>query len=145
MDSIFVHPFGYNNGRKILKGKESSKGEFYRENGELLFDEETRAMIKSDDYHSHMARLAGIISEEIKKRGKVTFRDGKRVLDIVPSVHYTAGGIETDEYGRAIGCGELYAIGECSADGSRNGGRLPGYAFTAAIVHGKLLAEKFSE
>ena len=68
----------------------------------------------------------------------------KSVTLISPSAHYTAGGIETDKYGKVKGCENIYAIGECRADGSRNGGRLPGYAFTEAIVHGLTLARRFA-
>lgn len=144
LENIFFHPFGYNNGRRILTGKESSKGEFLREDGSLFFNEELRARIKEDNYHERMSEIRRIIEDEKDRGGRVLFRTEGKEFDINPSAHYTAGGIETDKYGMVLGCENMYAIGECRADGSKNGGRLPGYAFTSAIVHGLTLARRFA-
>lgn len=56
-----------------------------------------------------------------------------------------SSGIKTDFLARVLGCKNLYAVGECAADGKRNGGRLSGYPFTAAMVYGKVLADKLSK
>jgi len=71
----------------------------------------------------------------------IFFKNGERSMEIVPSVHYTSGGIETDYLGKVKGCEGVYAIGECQANGCRNGGRLPGYPFTSSIVYGKVLGK----
>jgi L-aspartate oxidase len=144
LDCIFVHPFGYNKGRKILIGNESKNGEFIDSYGKPVFDEETRKLIKGNKYHEIFPHIL-LQAEECRKRGSpVFFVDAERKIEIVPTVHYTGGGIKTDCFAEAEGCKNLFAIGECRADGSRNGGRLPGYAFTAAIVYGKMLAERFA-
>lgn len=144
LENVFFHPFGYNNGRRILTGKESSAGEFFKGDGSLFFDDELRRRIKADNYHEKMSEIRRAIEDEINANGRVLFRTDGKEIDINPSAHYTAGGIETDKYGAVIGCENMYAIGECRADGSRNGGRLPGYAFTSAIVHGLTLARRFA-
>ncbi len=146
MDSIFVHPFGYCGGRKILIGNETRNGEFVDENGGFVFDERVRKLVKNNDYHEIFPEVLAQ-TDACRLRGRaVCFvsSDGKKTK-IVPSVHYTGGGIKTDYLGRVVGndglIENLFAIGECQADGSKNGGRLPGYPFTAAIVYGKVLAE----
>ncbi|MEK6890451.1 MAG: FAD-binding protein [Nanoarchaeota archaeon] len=144
LENVFFHPFGYNNGKSILTGKESSAGEFFKEDGSLLFTEEMSKLVRADNYHERFEDLEKVVEAEIGKGGKVLFRSDGREIVISPSAHYTAGGIETDKYAQVKGGENLYAIGECRADGSRNGGRLPGYAFTEAIVHGLTLARSFA-
>ncbi len=70
---------------------------------------------------------------------------GDNMIPITPYVHYTAGGIKTDRLGRVEGCEDLFAVGECQANGFKNNGRLPGYPFTSAVVYSKILAEYFSK
>ena len=141
LECLFVHPFGYKSGKLILTGIESSRGEFVNSNGNYAFDENIRKMIKGNDYHEIFDEVLGKI-EAIKESGsKIYFKDKNRRVEISPTVHYTAGGIETDIFGGVMGNEGIYAIGECRADGSKNGGRLPGYAFTSSIVHAKNLAD----
>lgn len=145
LQSVFVHPFGYNLGRLILTGKESSQGEFLTDEGNPAFSEEIRKMIKANAYHEQMPLLVLSIEEMIRAGRKVIFHNGQKTMEIVPTVHYTGGGIETNPYGKVLGCEDIYAIGECRSDGANHGGRLPGYAFTSAIVHAKFLAKEFSK
>lgn len=144
LDCVFIHPFGYNKGRRILIGNESKEGEFMDSEGNQVFDEATRRLIKNNDYHESFNKLIEQI-ESCQIRGlNVYFVDSKRRVEISPTAHYTAGGIETDCIGAVKGCKNLFAIGECRADGSKNGGRFPGYPFTSAVVYGKVLGERFS-
>ncbi len=144
LGSLFIHPFGYHGGKKILIGNETKKGEFVDSRGNLVFDEETRRLVKCDNYHEVFNKLIEQADACRKRGSKVYFVDSGRKLEIVPSVHYTAGGIKTDYAGKVGGCENLFAVGECSADGPINGGRLPGYPFTSAIVYGKTLGDMFS-
>ena len=141
---LFIHPFSYDKGKKILIGNEVSKGEFIDSKNNFVFDQETRQLIKNDDYHEIFNQLLKQIDTYKNKGSKVYFVGSNKKLEITPTVHYTAGGIKTDYMGEVIGCKNLFAIGECRADGSRNGGRLPGYPFTSAIISGKVLGDKFS-
>lgn len=141
LDCLFVHPFGYHNGRNILIGSESKQGQFVDSNGEPVFDGEVSNLVKSNKYHEIFPRILEQL-KSCRDSGRTPFFiDNKRKLEIVPTVHYTAGGIMTNALGQVPGCDNLYAVGECRADGSKKGGRFPGYAFTAGIVYGKLLAE----
>ena len=139
-DCIFIHPFGHNKGRNILIGIEVKKGDFIDEKGNYVFDAETRNLIRNNNYHEIFDRVLQVISS-YGRRAKVYFVDNERKIEIHPTVHYTAGGIKADYLGRVVGCKNIFAMGECRADGSKNGGRLPGYAFTSAVVDAKHLAE----
>ena len=144
LECIFVHPFGYSGGKRILIGNESKGGEFVDSKGEFVFDEFVRDKIKRNDYHEIFDKLLNQIKGCNNKGSKVYFEDKERRLDISPTVHYTAGGIRTNYVGEVYGCKNLYAIGESRSDGSRNGGRFPGYPFTSSIVYGRILGELFS-
>lgn len=129
----------------MLTGKESTKGEFIDEDGNPVFDKKTSKMVRNDDYHEIFHCLIEQINEHRQKGVKVYFvSDGKR-KEIVPTAHYTSGGIKTDSLGRVDGCKNLFAIGECQANGSMNNGRLPGFPFTSAIVYGRVLGNYFRE
>jgi aspartate oxidase len=141
LDCIFLHPFGYDDGKSILLGPEVAKGEFIDDKGEFVFDRKTRALLKSNEYHEQFHLLVRAIDHCRLKGSTAYFIDPDRTLEIQPTVHYTSGGIVTDHAGRVVGCNNLYAIGECQANGSKNQGRFPGYPFTAAIVQAKELAE----
>ncbi len=145
LDCVFRHPFGFREGRRILIGIESMKGEFVNSRNEYIFDDRLRNLIKENNYHESMPEILEK-TEIIRKKGEtVYFIDSKRKLEIVPTLHYTGGGISADKFGEVLGVKNLFVIGECRADGYKRGGRLPGYAFTSAIVDGKMLADRFSE
>lgn len=142
---LFLHPFAFNKGRQILIGKDVSQGSFVDNEGHFVFSKHARQILETDSYHENFSQLL-FQSAACRQRGsQVYFALGNRVIRIVPTAHYTAGGIKTDFLGRVLGCKNLFAVGECTADGSRNGGRLPGYAFTAAIVYGKELGKTLSK
>ncbi|MBD3300744.1 MAG: FAD-binding protein [Candidatus Moranbacteria bacterium] len=141
LDSIFVHPFGYLKGRLILIGKESKKGEFVNEKNELIFPKRIRKLIKEDNYHESFSEILKIIYELKAKKRKIFYVFKNKKLEIVPTVHYTSGGIQTNHLGEVKNIKNLYAIGECQANGDKNTGRLPGYPFTSAIVYGKYLSK----
>ena len=144
LDCILTHPFGYDTGKKILIGNDSKKGEFIDSEGNPVFDKKLRQLIKNDDYHESFNLLLKQIEDCRKKGFKVYFIDANKKIEITPTVHYTAGGIKANYEGEVIGCKNLFVIGECRADGSKNGGRLPGYSFTSSIVNAKYLAERIS-
>ena len=129
LNCIFVHPFGYCKGRKILIGSETKEGEFVDEKGKFIFDKETRNLIKNNDYHEIFDVLIKCEEDKIQSRGRIYFEESNRRLEIIPTVHYTAGGIKADEIGEVIGCKNLYAIGESRADGSKREGRFPWISF----------------
>lgn len=141
LECIFTHPFGHNKGKGILIGNETKEGEFVDSEGNFVFDKEIRQLIKNNNYHEIFEILLEKIIACREKGQQVYFVNSNRKIEISPTVHYTAGGIKTDYLGRVIGCEKLFAIGECKADGSRNGGRFPGYPFTSSIVCGKVLSE----
>lgn len=125
LDCIFIHPFGYCEGRKILIGNETKEGEFLDEKGNFVFDDETRRLIKNNNYHEIFDILVKQERDRILQGSKIYFLDSKRKLEIIPTAHYTSGGIKTDYLGEVIGCKNLFAIGECRADGSKREGRFP--------------------
>ena len=141
LDCVFKHPFGYEDGKRILLGPMVKHGSFVDNSGNHVFDEETRALLRTNSYHEVFHELVRQIEEHNENGPHVFFISPHRGLLIEPTVHYTSGGIVTDHIGRVAGCKDLYAIGECQANGSRNQGRFPGYPFTAAIVQATALAE----
>jgi len=80
-----------------------------------------------------------------QKKDKIFFINKEKRIEINPTVHYTAGGIKCNRLGEVEGVKDLFAIGECRADGSTNGGRLPGYPFSSAIIDGINLARIFEK
>ncbi|MFC1697134.1 FAD-binding protein [Nanoarchaeota archaeon] len=155
----FIHPFGYNGGKKILIGKQAKSGEFVDKDGNYVFKKKQREMIKNDNYHEIFDQLIKQADECRQKGSDVYFISSNEDLNlnkknsekneidkktiITPCIHYTSGGIKTDYLGRVKGIENLFAIGECQANGSRNNGRFPGYPFTSSIVYAKKLGEYF--
>jgi L-aspartate oxidase len=142
-DCVFLHPFGYSGGTRILIGRESKIGEFVDETGNYVFNEKTRQMIKNDNYHEIFDQLLEQTNKCREDGHIVYFVNSRRKEEIAPCIHYTSGGIKTDYFGRVDGIPNLFAIGECQANGSRNNGRFPGYPFTSSIVYGNVLGEYF--
>jgi len=139
---LFLHPFAFNKGKKILLGSNVSQGCIVDNEGRHVFSRHLRKLLESNSYPEEFSHL---LFQSASKRGLghgIFFSFGGKTIRLVPSVHYTAGGIKTNFRARAIGCKNLFVVGECAADGSRNGGRLPGFPFTAAIVYGKTLGEE---
>ncbi len=142
---IFYHPFGYNCGKKILIGAESKRGRFVDESDNSVFSRPVELAIRNDAYHELFDQVL-LEERKCEERGSmVMFKDEARALRIHPTVHYTSGGVETDHLGRVKGCKNLFAIGECQANGSRKNGRFPGYPYTAAVVYGYELGKYLME
>lgn len=142
---VFLHPFAFNRGREILTGNKVKLGQFVDNEGNLVFRKRTRHMLENNCYHECFDRLLAESNARRKQGHGIIFAFGNQAIPIMPAAHYTSGGIRTDQFGRVFGCNNLFAVGECAADGKRNGGRLPGYPFTAAIVQGKVLGERLSK
>jgi len=79
------------------------------------------------------------LSEEEIRNSLIEYGYPPRLLEgnkirIFPMVHFTSGGIDVDANGLAKGLENLYVIGEAAAFGDKGSGRLPGQAFTEAIL-----------
>ncbi len=61
------------------------------------------------------------------------------LIPITPAVHYTMGGICTDEWG-STECGGLYAVGECANTGLHGGNRLASNSLAEGVVFGRRVA-----
>ncbi|MBS3142492.1 FAD-binding protein [Candidatus Woesearchaeota archaeon] len=155
-ECMFVHPFGYDGGTKILIGAVSKMGEFVDDAGDYVFREQQRQLIKQDRYHEIFDQLLEQAKEVRDRGGTVRFVapdcnpevhaiDSGNINEVItPCVHYTSGGILTDALGRVVNVPGAYALGECQANGSRKNGRFPGYPFTAAIIQGKEVARELA-
>ena len=144
LECMFIHPFGYKDGRLILTGKESSTGQFIFSDGNQVFDEKISKDIRENNYHEKIDEIAQIVLNNKSSGREIYFENDKKRVKIVPTTHYTAGGIKTDMFGKTYGFDNVYAIGECRSDGNKKGGRLPGYAFTSSIVHAKNIAKNIT-
>lgn len=122
MDCLFVHPFGYRKGIRIMTGPEVANGKFIDGAGNILLPEPIRSLVKNNKYHEIFDKVISVMYSNGKE---VFFKSNQSLVQMVPSVHYTAGGLKTDLYGGVEGIENLYAIGECRADGDKNDWRLP--------------------
>ncbi len=135
--SFFVHPFGINKGKDVLIGTQTMNGKFVDEENNHFFPEDITIKLKNNDYHEIFPRIVS----EMKNRRCYFVRKGScKKIKVEPVVHYTSGGFKTNRYNRIIGEKNIFSIGECQADGSKNGGRLPGMPFTKSIVSAYILA-----
>ena len=143
-ENIFRHPFGYNKGKQILKGEEASNGKFVNSKGKKVFSKKINKIIKENNYHENFDIILKEI-DKIQKNDQIFFVDENMKIEINPTIHYTAGGIKCNKIGEAYGINGLFVIGECRADGSKNGGRLPGYPYSSAIIDSINLARLFEK
>ena len=65
------------------------------------------------------------------------------LIHIQPTAHYTSGGILVDKNFKVQD--RIFANGEIVFDGNKGIGRIPGHAFTSAIVGGRIIADEISK
>ena len=166
MSTVMYHPWSVLNGKKILVGDivALSGGKVIDDDGkQLIKDEKLVSAIKNNSYHE-MFRDILEKEFEIIKNGKRMYLD-LRCLDeeyvknmlklhgytpeilvngliqIYPTVHYTSGGVVVDGNCQAVNVPNMYVVGEAQFNGDKGCGRLPGQAFTSAIVCGKIISD----
>ena len=66
-------------------------------------------------------------------------------IPVIPVEHYACGGIQVDEFGRAVGVEGLYAIGETASTGLHGANRLASNSLIEGIVFAKWGAAKMIE
>lgn len=66
-------------------------------------------------------------------------------IPVIPVEHYACGGIQVDEFGRAVGVDALYAIGEVASTGLHGANRLASNSLIEGIVFAKWGAAKMIE
>ena len=163
--TIMFHPFGILNGKKILTGEIVSRIEniYYKDsNGDvklLDMDSEVLDAIKQNKYHSN-EMFQKILSTFHGKDIYMKLRDdfdftifekehiSKNIIEnglihLQPTAHYTSGGILVDKNFRVQD--RIFANGEIVFDGDKGIGRIPGHAFTSAIVGGRIIADEIAK
>lgn len=170
MSTVMLHPWGVNNGKNILVGEivSLSQGKLVDKKGrQLLKDKLIIDAIKNNSYHeifdillkmeydlfkSYSNIFLDFSSNDDEKTYKVLkyygyspslLKDHKIIIQ--PTVHYTSGGIVVDEKSMAVNCENLYVVGEAQYNGNKGCGRLPGQAFTSAIICGKIIARNIKK
>lgn len=66
----------------------------------------------------------------------------KQWIPVLPVEHYACGGIQVDEFGRVVGVGGLYAIGEVASTGLHGANRLASNSLIEGIVFAKWASAK---
>ena len=161
--TIMFHPFGVNEGKKILVGDVVSLlDKIYekKENGdsqELDIDTEILEAIKNNKYHSNymFSQIAKCfnnkeiylyykdtnkVKEKLKENGYSITLIKDNLIRVWVTAHYTAGGIEVGKDFKVLD--NIYACGEIVFDGDKGIGRLPGHPFASSIISGKLIANQ---
>lgn len=85
-----------------------------------------------------------ILNERFKKYGFSTKVVKNKRIKITPTMHYSSGGIEINANAEVINLNRVFASGEAQFNGDLGMGRIPGQAFAAGIVFGKLIADKIA-
>lgn len=65
-------------------------------------------------------------------------------IPVVPSAHFTCGGIKTDEWGLCRGMQNLYAVGETACTGLHGANRLASSALLEGLMMGSRAVDKLS-
>ncbi|WP_031461600.1 FAD-binding protein [Paenibacillus polymyxa] len=169
MSTVMSHPWSIYNGRQILLGGvvSLSQGKIVDEEGiQLLKDEYICDAIARDDYHEMIDEILhfeldcikqkknmyldmshadeNILNERFKKYGFSTNVVKNKRIKITPTMHYSSGGIEINANAEVINLNRVFATGEAQFNGVLGMGRIPGQAFAAGIVFGKLIADKIA-
>jgi len=163
--TIMFHPFGILNGKRILTGEVVSCLEkiYYKDsNGDfklLNMDSEVFDAIKQNKYHSNemfQRILSNFYGRDIYMKLQDDFdfkifekeHISKNIIEnglihLQPTAHYTSGGIVVDKTFKVQD--KIFANGEIVFDGDKGIGRIPGHAFTSAIVGGRIIADEISK
>ena len=166
ISTIMFHPFAANNGKTVLVGDIVScldsihyKDQFG--NFKILrMNRETFEAIQNNAYHDNKT-FSDILNSFKSKDIYLKFKDENAIkeklqkynysqnllengmIHITPTAHYTSGGFEVDENFKVSD--RIFANGECTFDGDRGIGRIPGHPFTSSIVSGKIIADRIKE
>lgn len=161
--TIMFHPFGVNEGKRILVGDVVSLlDKIYEKNQngdlqELYMDNEILEAIKNNKYHSNhiFSQLVKSfnnkeiylhyndidkIKEKLKENGYSINIIKDNFIRVWVTAHYTAGGIEVGKDFKVLD--NIYVCGEIAFDGNKGIGRLPGHPFASAIISGKIIADQ---
>lgn len=169
ISTIMFHPFGIQKGKRILTGDIASLIENIYEKdkyGNLIpleINEEILQAIKSNSYHSNKI-FTGILEATANKEVYIKFADkdinnikqklinlkysskilvNNNFIKINSTAHYTSGGIVVDEQFKVTD--RIFANGEIIFDGNKGIGRLPGHAFSSAIISGKIISNSIDK
>lgn len=163
--TIMFHPFGVSNGKKSLTGDILSYTEniYYKDKEKnfkiLNLDTEVIEAIKQNNYHSNemfekilskfygqdiYLKLRNDFDVNILKKKHISNNImNHNLIHIQPTAHYTSGGILVDKNFKVQD--RIFANGEIVFDGNKGIGRIPGHAFTSAIVGGRIIADEISK
>ncbi|WP_153795609.1 FAD-binding protein, partial [Paenibacillus polymyxa] len=93
---------------------------------------------KKDMYLDMSHADENLLNERFKKYGFSTNVVKNKRIKITPTMHYSSGGIEINANAEVINLNRVFATGEAQFNGVLGMGRIPGQAFAAGIVFGKL-------
>ena len=165
ISTIMFHPFGIEEGKRILTGDIVSYTEkIYQKNSngnieELYLNPEVMNAIRTNKYHSN-EMFYNILSIFYNKDIYLKLREefditlfkkynyNKEILvdnliHIQPTAHYTSGGIVVDKYFKVDE--RIFANGEIVFDGTKGIGRIPGHAFTSSIIGGRIISNEIQK
>lgn len=161
--TIMFHPFGVNEGKRILVGdvvslldkiyEKNQNGDFQ----ELHMDNEILEAIKNNKYHSNhiFSQLVksfnnkeiylyykdiNKVKDKLKENGYSINLINNNLIRVFVTAHYTAGGIEVGKDFKVLD--NIYVCGEIVFAGNKGIGRLPGHPFASAIISGKIIADQ---
>lgn len=163
ISTIMFHPFGIQEGRRMLTGDIVSQLENIYERdintnyAPLEIKEQTLVAIKNNAYHNNQIFtdiLKTIVDKEVYLKFKEDVNIKQKLLElgysskivvnnnmikINPTAHYTSGGLLTNKNFQVID--RIFANGEIVFDGSKGIGRMPGHPFSSAIISARIIAD----
>lgn len=165
MSTVMYHPWAVQNGKRILVGDivSLSEGRVVDDKGkQLIKDDALISAIKNNAYHEmfkdildkefEIIQAGKKIYLDLREKNEETVKDKLHtygysseilvngLIEVYPTAHYTSGGVEVNENCEAEGVDNLFVVGEAQFNGDKGCGRLPGQAFTSAVVCGKIIA-----
>lgn len=164
MSTIMIHPFGIQNGKRILTGDIVSCLEdiYYKtdkNNFEILnVEPKIFDAIKSNNYHSNeiFSNILNYFYNKdiyLKLRNDFDYNHLKKynlsekiivnnMIHIQPTAHYTSGGVVVDKNFKIED--RIFANGEVIFDGCKGIGRIPGHAFASSIIGGRIISNEIA-